>query len=326
MPKITFEGKSYECLNDESVLACMTRHGVMIPSSCQAGACQTCMIRALSGKPTEASQQGLKDTLKAQNFFLACVCKPVEDMTIGLSTVSPRYQSKILEKTLLNETVVRLRLAVPEGFHYRAGQFVNLIMPGEELTRSYSLASLPGGDFLELHVKHVPDGRMSGWLFGQAEVGVGIDFYGPAGDCFYVPGAPEQPILLVGTGTGLAPLFGIMRDVIGQGHTGPVHLFHASLAVDGLYLVDELRQLAASHEALSYHPCVLHGEPPEGGSRGDITDLPASVLGSLDGFRVYLCGDPPIVNALRQKCFIAGASTQQIYADPFVFAPVQDVS
>ncbi len=324
MPTIHFEGNDFFCAEDESILECMTRHGVMIPSSCQSGACQTCMIRAIEGTPTPESQQGLKDTMKAQNYFLACVCKPTEDMTIGLSVISPRQTVKLLSRDVLNESVIRLRLEEPEDFSYKAGQFINLVRPYDELTRSYSLASIPGDGFLELQVKRVADGQMSNWLFDGLTVGEEIQFFGPAGDCFYIPGAAEQPLLLVGTGTGLAPLYGILRHVLAEGHTGPVHLFHASLAAAGLYLEEELRRLAEQHEQLRYIPCVLHGDVPEGGQQGHIADLPASMLGSLSGYRAFLCGDPPIVNALRQKCFMGGVAMQDIHADPFVFSPTQE--
>jgi len=321
MPTITFEGKDFFCVEGETVLDCMTRHGVMIPSSCQSGACQTCMIRAVKGTPPEESQQGLKDTMKAQNYFLACICRPTEDMTIGLSSVSPRYTAQVLEKQLLNETVVRIRLQLPNDFSYKAGQFINLVRPEDELTRSYSLASLPDEDYLELHIKRVPDGRMSGWVFDGLAEGDEVSFFGPAGDCFYIPGKADQPLLLVGTGTGLAPLYGIFRDVLKHEHRAQVHLFHASLATPGLYLQDELRSYAEQYEQFHYIPCVLHGDAPAGGYQGNITELPVRVLGSLSGYRVFLCGDPPIVNALRQKCFLGGASMQDIHSDPFVFTP-----
>ena len=321
MPTITFEGKDFLCAEGETVLECMTRHGVLLPSSCQSGACQTCMIRALEGTPPPEAQAGLKDTLKVENYFLACICKPTGDMSIGLSSVSPRHVVKVIGKELLNESVVQLRLEHPSGFSYRAGQFINLLRPSDELARSYSLASTADDDFLELHIKRVPEGKMSNWVFDSLQVGDEVVFFGPAGDCFYVPGKEEQPLLLVGTGTGLAPLYGILREVLANGHTGPVHLYHASLAAPGLYLVNELRDLAARYAHFSYTPCVLHGDVPEGGVQGNIANLPSQALSSLKGYRVFLCGDPPIVNALRQQSFLAGASMQDIFSDPFVFAP-----
>jgi len=320
MPTINFEGQDFICEENETVLECMTRNGMLIPSSCQSGACQTCMIRALEGTPPAEAQNGLKDTLKQQNYFLACICKPTEDMTIGLSEVAPRHTVKLIGKDALNESVVRLRLQKPDGFSYKSGQFINLMRTSDDLTRSYSLASTPEEDFLELHIKHVPDGKMSGWIFDSLQVGDEVAFFGPAGDCFYVPGSPEQPLLLVGTGTGLAPLYGILRDVLSQQHSGSIHLFHASLAAPGLYLEQKLRDLAAENSHFTYTPCVLHGDVPEGGQQGNIADIPAAELGSLSGYRVFLCGDPPIVNALRQKVFLAGASMQDIFSDPFVFS------
>lgn len=321
MPTIRFEGQDYFCAENETLLDSLARHGVMLPSSCKAGACLTCLTRALKGTPPTAAQLGVKDTLAAQGYFLACLCKPVEDMEIGLASVSPRYTARLLNKDMLNESVVRLRLDVPDGFTYRAGQFVNLIRSSDELTRSYSLASIPSDLYLELHIKRVPEGRMSTWLFDSFEVGDDISFFGPSGDCFYLPGSLERPLLLAGAGTGLAPLYGILRDALAQGHAGPIHLFHASLATAGLYLIDALRELADAHEQFQYTPCVLHGDAPDGGIQGNIVDLPGQVLDSLGGYRVFLCGDPPIVNGLRQKSFLAGASMQDIHSDPFVFTP-----
>ncbi len=316
MPVITWEGKQYACAEGETVLEALERQGAVIPSSCRAGACQTCLVRAIRGNPGEEAQRGLKDTQKAQNWFLACLCKPTEDLEIGLPKLE-RFETELAEKTALNESVIRLRMPVPDGFAWRAGQFVNLIRPQDGLTRSYSLASIESDGFLELHVRRVPEGRMTGWLFDEVETGEMLHFTGPAGDSFYVPGKPEQPLLLIGTGTGLAPLYGILRDALAAGHAGPIHLFHASLAVQGLYMMDELRALAKAHAQVHYHPCVLHGDAPEGGHQGNIADIPAQVLGSLAGWRVHLCGDPGIVRTLKQKCFLAGASMQDIHSDPF---------
>src|ERR1019366_6954129 len=122
---------------------------------------------------------------------------------------------------------------------YRAGQFVSLFRE-DGLARSYSLASLPGEGALELHVRKIPGGAMSGWLYSQAlhsqalhsqsldraqpgaQSGVPVWIQGPSGNCFYVPGKADEPLLLAGAGTGLAPLYGIARDALQQGHSGPI--------------------------------------------------------------------------------------------------------
>jgi len=326
MPTIRFEGHDYDCHAGESVLDALTRHGVLIPSGCRGGVCQACMLRCLSGEVPASSQGDIKDTLKAQNYFLACICKPEEDMEVGLSvTEKTPFTAIVIGKEQLNESIVRIRLSKPDGFEYRPGQFINVKHAESGSVRSYSLASIPAENFLELHIKRVAGGLVSSWLCDALAEGESIEFFGPVGDCFYISGREEQPLLMAGVGSGLAPLYGIVRDTLAAGHTGPIHLFHASLATPGLYLVDELRALAAEYDNLHYTPCVLNGDAPEGGVVGKIDKILADGKGSLggyrsfmfSGYRAFLCGDPLTVEAIRRACFTGGVSMQDIYADPF---------
>ncbi len=320
MPLITFDGHQYDCHQGETILECLTRHGLLVASGCQSGVCQTCITKAVKGRPTADSQKGLKDTQVAQNYFLTCVCKPEEDMELAVADLSKgSMAATVVEKQLLNESVLRLRLKCEHEFDYVAGQFVNVKHPETGLVRSYSLASLPSDEALELHIKRVPDGRMSGYLHDETSVGDALSIDGPAGECFYTIKDLDQPLLMVAVGTGLAPLYGIVRDALKHGHRGEIHLFHASLAIPGLYYSDEMNALADQYEKVHYTPCVLHGDAPDGGKQGDIQQLVKSAIPDLSGWRVYVCGDPAIVNGLKQTCFLAGASMADIYSDPFVF-------
>jgi truncated hemoglobin YjbI len=76
MANLSFNGNTYHCAEDQSVLDALTGHGVSIPSSCRNGICQTCMMQSVSGNLPKDSQNGLKETLKIQNYFLACSCHP----------------------------------------------------------------------------------------------------------------------------------------------------------------------------------------------------------------------------------------------------------
>ena len=319
MPIITFDGHDYDCHQGETILESLTRHGVLLPSACGQGVCQTCMTKAVKGKPPVESQKGLKDTLAAQGYFLTCICKPEEDMELAVADVSKAWvKTTVLEKTLLNESVMRMRLQCEETFDYFAGQFTNLKHPETELVRSYLLASLPDDGALELHIKRVPDGQMSGYLHDDVQVGDSFSIDGPVGDCFYTDKDLDQSLLMVGVGTGLAPLYGIVRDALQHGHRGDIHLFHASLAKQGLYYEDELNALVQHYKNVHYIPCVLHGEVPQGGQQGEIQQLVQAAVPQLAGWRVFVCGDPQIVNGLKQTCFMAGASMADIYTDPFV--------
>lgn len=321
MPEITFQGQIYRLENGETVLEGLAGQGVVLPSSCRNGVCQTCLMRSTEGRPPAVAQNGLKDTLRAQNYFLACVCKPTEAMGIALPGEDAvcRVAARITSKQALNADIMRLRLLPCGPFEYRPGQFVNLHR-GDGLVRSYSLASNPeDSEEIELHVRKLPGGAMSAWLHDEVKVGDTLTIAGPAGNCFYVEGNPEQGILLIGTGSGLAPLWGIVRDALKQGHTGPIQLFHGSWTPDGLYLVEELRRLTEAYPQFTYVPCA-DTQATDGVREGRADQQAFAAQASLKQWRVYVCGHPEMVKGAKKKAFLSGASLTDIYADPFVLS------
>ena len=159
---------------------------------------------------------------------------------------------------------------------------------------------------------------MSGWFHTEAKSGDPVGVLGPNGECFYVDGRPEQPLLLAGTGTGLAPLLGIVRDAVRHGHRGPIHLFHGALHPGGLYLVEELRELARRHSQLHYTAAVLEGTPSDFMSVGPLDQTILSKFPDLTGWRGFVCGDPGIVRALKQQLFLANMASRDIYSDAFI--------
>jgi NAD(P)H-flavin reductase len=124
-------------------------------------------------------------------------------------------------------------------------------------------------------------------------------------------------MLLAGTGTGLAPLYGILLDALSQGHKGPIHLFHGAVHEGGLYLQAALRSLAARSPNVEYTPTVLNGSDPAIAT-GSIEQIMLERRPQLSGWRAFVCGDPVIVKLLRKKIFLAGAASCDIYADAFV--------
>ena len=316
MATIQFAGRALPVEPGESVLDCLLRNGESVSYSCKSGVCQSCLVKGTGAIP-ERAQSGLKDTLRAQGYFLACSCHPAEDLVVSIPGNDQRVPALITGLDKLSETVLRVRLRPPAGLDYRAGQYVSLFRQ-DGLARSYSLASLPVDGDLELHVRKIPGGAMSQWLHEQATVGTTVWLQGPSGTCFYTNGKPEQPLLLAGTGTGLAPLFGIVRDALACGHRGPIWLFHGAVQAAGLYLSQELRRLGERFSNFRYVPSVLEGAAPEGGRSGTLEACVLSAFPNLEGWRGYVCGDPAFVNSLRKKIFLAGIASKEIYADAFV--------
>jgi len=320
---IQFDGHHIDVPASESVLDALLRSGFDVPYSCKSGVCQTCLMRAQSGSIPKAAQAGLKDNLVAQGYFMACACKPETDMLITLPDEAALFiPATIYSKQLLSKDILQLTLLPSTSMPYRAGQFINLHRH-DGLSRSYSLVNLPQADqLLELHIKRMDNGTMSNWLFDQAEPGQPVDIQGPIGNCFYtMPENRQRNILLIGTGTGLAPLIGIVKDALANGHRGDIHLYHGSRNAEGLYKHAELCELEARHENLHYYPCCSREEIQSKAGHevlaGRANDIALGQHKKLNDWLVYLCGVAEMVNKTKKLAFLAGARIADIYADPF---------
>jgi ferredoxin-NADP reductase/ferredoxin len=317
-----FEGRDYALEDGESVLDCLLRHGEQVSSLCRSGSCQSCLLQATTGAIPAVAQAGLKDAWKQQGFFLACVCRPREALVVERCDAAATYASQIERVAPLAANVLAVRIARPAGFDFRAGPFVQVSRPSDGLMRPYSIASLPSDDELELHVALLPNGQMSGWL--REAVGHSVSLRGPFGECFYQEGEPERPLVLAGTGTGLAPLLGVLRSAAQHGHRAEISLFHGSPQLSGIYLRSELEALAESLPNLRLFGSVLSGEESELGAQGrwqlERAPLEQVVLTrypKLSAHRLFLCGQPTLVQSLRKRAYLAGASLGRIHCDAF---------
>jgi ferredoxin-NADP reductase/ferredoxin len=320
MPQISFEGKHYDLAEKETVLDGLLRHGVAVRSSCRTGVCQSCIMRAIDHVPPPESQKGLKQSLKSRNHFLACQCHPTTDMEVALPGDDdlPWYSAKVVGKDILSDRVVQLTLRYPDNFSFQAGQFINIMH--DAVIRSYSIANVPHAQStIELHIYRIDNGRMSTWIHNRLAVGEYLQIQGPFGDCVYTPGTPEQPLLLIGTGCGLAALRGVIHSALEQGHTAPIHFFHGSRSVDGVYMRDEMRALAQDHPQFHYTACVSKGDTPHGYTSGRATDIAFARHPHLQGWRVFVCGNSDMVKTAKRLAYIAGVSLSNIHSDPFEF-------
>lgn len=276
------------------------------------------MLRCSKGRIPSEAQDGLRESLRAQGYFLACLAAPEGDLEPAAPADADLFgRARIAEIERLAPTIARIRLESATPLYYHPGQFINL-RRRDGLMRSYSLASVPRfGPYLEIHVKRLDGGARSGWLNDEAEVGDTVDIQGANGSGFYLPGRADQPMLLIGNGSGLAPLYGIARDALADGHRGEIRLYHGSRTVDGLYLRDALRALAARRDNFSYVPCISGPEPGRGDRVRRAEIVAFSELPQLSGWRVFLCGYPPMVDAARRAAYLAGAKLTDIHADAF---------
>jgi NAD(P)H-flavin reductase len=316
MTVIQFQGESVTLAEGESVLDGLLRQGHPIPHGCRAGVCQSCVVEAAEGDNVSSAQAGLSDNQVRLNQFLSCQCIPREPLSISLVDINEQKTSaQVVDKSWLSDQVIRLRLKA--SINYFPGQYVTL-WKDESVARSYSLASVDADGFLEFHIRHYPDGVFSRWVADDLAVGDELYLQGPMGKCFY-SAEPSQPLLLSAIGTGLAPIYGILRDALNQFHHGPITLVVGAKDTSGLYLVDELMELARRHDNVGIHVVVqqeVEAEPPV--QVGDIYQYIKALLPDMNGYRVYLCGAESFVTKMRKQCFLAGAGMSAIAADVFL--------
>ncbi|ATX78485.1 Ferredoxin-NADP reductase [Mariprofundus aestuarium] len=318
MPTVIYQGKAYECESDETLLDGVNRQGGTISYGCRGGFCQSCMVKAVKGTPPAAAQAGIRPAMKKKGYFLSCLCKPESDFEI----TPPDRRDEFIPATVtgleyLNPTVIRLTTKRPDGFNYRPGQFVNLIRPEDGLARSYSLASIPSDGELAFHIRLLPDGKMSNWFIDHLQCGTEILLSDAMGDCCYRKGYADRPLLLAGTGTGLAPIYGILRDALASGHSQQIRLLHGALSSDGLYYDQLLRGVADKHNNFSYIPCLLNEAAPEGGLSGPIDSHIPAQLASDSNWVAFLCGDSEVVTSMRKSCVTHGMDESAIHSDAF---------
>lgn len=318
MPRVSFSGRDHEVAEGTTVLDALLADGVALPHACRAGACGACVVRVRSGPIPPKAQVGLPVAWAARGCVYACQCRPTADLAIEPVGEGLRVDGNIVATEPLSASVARVTLCVPESFAPARGQYVTIARGG--VARSFSVADRRGAD-LELHVRRVPGGALSPYLCDEARPGDPLAVTGPFGDCMYGATSPETPLVLAATGTGLAPLWGILLDALAAGHRAPIRLFHGAVDPSGLYLRAELAALALQHANVEYVPSVLRNAGDPGGGALEEGPLDAIVLRhvpSTRGMRAFVCGAPDVVRTLKKKLFLAGASTRDISADAFL--------
>lgn len=321
MTDITFNAETLRLQDGETVLDGLLRHGIPVPYGCRAGACQACVMQVQEGELPRNSQTGLKSTQQAQGVFLSCQCKPGSSLTICFTDQGKsRVSAKVIDKEKIAAQVLRVRLE--NVLDFRAGQYLNIWHGSSEtpLVRSYSIASVSQmEDFIELHIKIIADGRFSRWAADEMERGATLNIQGAMGNCFYVADDPHKPLLFLGIGTGLAPLYGIIRDALLQGHQGNISLVLGARTPGGFYLREELAELQGDYRQLRVNfVCQSAVDRPGDFANMDIYHFVKQQFPSTKGMKIYLCGAETFVRKMKKQVFLSGAAMSDIHADAFL--------
>jgi naphthalene 1,2-dioxygenase ferredoxin reductase component len=299
---------------------------VPVSYSCMAGRCGTCRCRVLDGEVLDSGRV-VQNPLDAQDaYVLACQTVLTQPCTIEIPEPDEVvvHPARIVKATVravetMTHDIRRVVLKPAKPIEFSPGQYAQLQFTPEHI-RPYSMAGLPGDDTLEFHVRVVADGRVSGYIANQLKPGDAVRVSGPLGTA-YLRRKHEGPMLFVAGGTGLAPILSILRAAVADSMPNPIHLYFGVRSPRDIYGLDWLAELARCHPALKLHVVVTSGGDPREHRCGLVTEAIERDLGSLDGWRAYLCGSPPMVEAATVLARHKGIDAARVYADAFYTQP-----
>jgi CDP-4-dehydro-6-deoxyglucose reductase, E3 len=328
-------GRGFEVALGQSLLDAALGASWKLPHSCKGGACGLCKARLLRGEITYPNGRplGLSDAEVAARYILLCQARAGSDLELELQDVRPAGQTDTMRLPCRIERampaahdVMRLLLRLPPAvdFEFKPGQYVDILLRGAR-RRSFSIASSPRDSrLLELHVRRVEGGEFSEWLFGGKASHVAdalITIEGPMGLFFYreVP-AGAGPLLLVGGGTGLAPLLSILRHVIESKSARELTLYWGVRGTRDLYVDREVRELLNAAPRVRYVPVLSQSEPLWRGRIGDVHAAVLEDLEDLSAYDIYTAGPPAMIEAVRREFPARRASLDRLYCDSFDYA------
>lgn len=355
--------ESHIVTGEQSLLHALKEQGVELPSGCGGkGTCCQCMLSNTNGESPLSSQEKLSlssDEL-AQGCRLSCQLQVTSDLTVTLaSSMSQQMTTRVISSEFKTPLIKEIVLARPTGgFSFHAGQFINLHIPAFDLTlnerfissdhrsiwqqhqlanrqvtstqpvtRSYSIASAENQEHIILCVKLTPPvnghqpGLASSYLCTLA-VDDTVTFNQPIGD-FTTDSTSTRELVLIGAGSGMAPLKSHVDTLLAQGSSREVSLWFGARTQQDILYQAHFEKLATQHPNFSWHVSLSQPtlSPPWRGNTGHIQRvLFAQYLRdhpSINTIDFLLCGPAPMMQAVRTQLRSIGVSDAAIKQDTF---------
>lgn len=306
-----------------NLLETLRANEVPISYSCMSGRCGTCRCKLISGRLIETGREAKITNPNEADYILACTSTLTESCVIEIPEQDEivTHPARLLKATVSSiedatHDIKCIRLKTNKALSYSPGQYATLEFM-KDMSRPYSMAGLCTDDELEFHIRYVPDGRVTGHLFNQLKVGDAVRVSGPLGTA-YLRTTHTGPMLCVAGGTGLAPILSIVRGAITAGMSNPIHVYFGVRSAQDIYGLVQLRALQTLCPNMSLEVVVATDHVMSSGYRvGLITDAIAQDIPDLKGWRAYICGAPPMVEAAAVLVKQRGIQADQVYADAF---------
>jgi len=331
--RLTGSDTEIEVAEGETILDAALRQGVVLPYSCRAGTCSTCKGRVISGEVAlgEYQKEALPDRERDHGYALLCQARALSDLEVEAREVSAaedieikQLPCRVVGLAPLAHDVMEVRIMLPRNqrFAYLPGQYIDLLTR-DGRRRSFSIANWPAEDgILELHVRRVPDGYLTSYVFDGMRERDLLRFQGPLGTFFLRNGTDTRPAILVAGGTGFAPIKAMVEQALEEGITRPMHLFWGVRSLRDLYMRELAESWQRDHDHFRFTPVL--SEPGDAdawtGDTGWVHEAVVRYYPDLSACQVYASGPPPMIEALRHLFPDHGLAEDQLFFDSFEFA------
>jgi len=326
----------------ETILEASLRQGLNLPYLCRDGACGVCKGKILRGTVDYGIYQKgvLTDAEKEEGLALFCCAKPLSDLAIECHEVDELRRFPVKTMSFSVQKMVRAAQDVmllelrPEGdeqMSFIAGQYVAVRLD-DGTKRSYSIANAPHeSDRLHLHIRLVKGGKFTSHVFDGMKVGDVLQLEGPFGS-FFLHEDSDKPIIFISGGCGFGSIKSIVEHAFKVGLNRSMVLYWGARTPADFYLGDLPEKWQQEHDNFKFIP-VLSGPKPEydwHGRTGLVTEAILQDYQKLDGYQIYACGSPEMVEAGRAPFMAKGLPKDQYFADGFFVAchkpPVAETS
>jgi phenol hydroxylase P5 protein len=328
-------GRSITVEDGQTILDASLRAGIHLPHACGLGYCATCKVTVTEGEIDygNASNFALMDYEREEGLALAC-CATLQSDAVIEADIEVDEDAREIAVCDVSGTVTRIEALSPtikgiwiepdagSVFDFQAGQYINLYLSQEIGHRAFSPASAPASPVLELHVRLVPGGRGTAWVHEQLKPGDRISWSGPYGRFFVRKSAQLRSIFVAG-GSGLSAPRSMILDLLGEGCTLPIVLFHGARNRAELCCEQEFMELARKYPNFTYVP-ALSDEPADsewGGRRQFVHEAAKDYMaGDFRGCKAYLCGPPLMIEACIATLMQGRLFERDIYTEKFFSA------
>lgn len=337
-------GIDIEVEEDETVLDAAFRQGIAVPHGCKEGQCASCKSILIEGEIDlkKYSTFALSDMERDQDHILLCRTLPFSDLEIELLNYDEEllaysipvkdFGAEVTGITPLTHDIRLLEITIDKPLKFWAGQYVDITLPDQAITRSFSMANPPSEtEKLAFIIKRYQGGAFSGQLDGSEDgsggglaVGTKLQLRGPFGTCFRRE-RHEGPLILVGGGSGMSPLWSIFQDHVESGEDRPVRFFYGARTQADLFYLDEIKELGAKLADFAFIPVLSDAADDDGwsGEKGMVHEILQKHLADLDlsdGGDAYTCGPPPMIDAVLPMLIMSDIEGDHIFFDKFTQA------